>query len=118
MPKAPIKWENTLIYKIQHNDKPELLYVGSTTDFVKRKSQHKRSCNNPKAKEYNQKKYVTMRQNDGWDAFTMVLIENFPCTSRWEATARENKIMHDMKATLNSNNSVSLERFIFFSKIL
>ena len=41
MPRKNIDYSKTIIYKIQHIDKEELLYVGSTTDFRRRKSKHK-----------------------------------------------------------------------------
>ena len=41
MPRTPINYANTIIYKIQHIDNDEFLYVGHTTDFTKRKTAHK-----------------------------------------------------------------------------
>ena len=52
-----------IIYKICCDDLPEFIYVGSTKSFIKRKSQHKRSCNNGDTK----KLYTTIRENGGWD---------------------------------------------------
>jgi predicted GIY-YIG superfamily endonuclease len=43
MPRLSIDYTNTIIYKIQHTDKEELIYVGYTTDFTKRKSAHNES---------------------------------------------------------------------------
>ena len=37
MPKTPIDYSKSVIYKIEHIEKPELVYVGSTTDLTKRK---------------------------------------------------------------------------------
>ena len=37
MPRKAIDYSKTIIYKIQHEDNDELLYVGHTTDFTKRK---------------------------------------------------------------------------------
>ena len=36
-----IDYSKSVIYKIEHVDNPELLYVGSTTDFIRSKSEHK-----------------------------------------------------------------------------
>ena len=41
MPKTPIDYQKGIIYKIQHIEKLELFYIGSTTNFNKRKQQHK-----------------------------------------------------------------------------
>ena len=59
MPRTPIDYSKTLIYKLVKNDDYDNanVYVGSTTDFTRRKNEHKTSCNNEKHKEYNDKKY-------------------------------------------------------------
>mmetsp|Transcript_10373 Transcript_10373/g.13544 ORF Transcript_10373/g.13544 Transcript_10373/m.13544 type:complete len:135 (+) Transcript_10373:56-460(+) len=105
MPKTPVDYSKTVIYKIQHNEDETLLYVGSTTDFTRRKSQHKTCCYNINRKEYNQKKYQMIRNNGGWDAFTMVEIEKFPCRNSREATRREDELMRQMKCNMNSNKA-------------
>ena len=46
MPITPIDCSKMIIYKIQHNEKPELLYIGSTTNFKIRKNRHKSNCYN------------------------------------------------------------------------
>ena len=46
MPRTPIDYSKSVIYKIQHLEKDELVYVGSTTNFVKRKNKHKSCCKN------------------------------------------------------------------------
>jgi predicted GIY-YIG superfamily endonuclease len=51
MPKKVIDYSNCCIYKIEHIDKDDLVYVGHTTNFTKRKYQHKQCCNNEKNKE-------------------------------------------------------------------
>ena len=53
MTRLPINYQNALIYKIvcKNLDVKEC-YVGSTTDFRKRKWGHKYNCNNVKSKHY------------------------------------------------------------------
>ena len=46
MPRIKINYANGVIYKIHHQDQQELLYVGSTTDFIRQKNEHKSRCNN------------------------------------------------------------------------
>jgi hypothetical protein len=103
MPKKPTDYSKTIIYKIQHIDNPELLYVGSTTDFTKRKYQHKSCCSNDKC--YNYKLYQMIRENGNWDMFNMVVIKPFPCQNKRDAEAEEDKVMREMKATLNSKRA-------------
>ena len=45
MPKLPIDYNKCCIYKIEHIDNETLLYVGQTTNFSRRKGEHKRCCN-------------------------------------------------------------------------
>ena len=98
MPKTAIDYKNTIIYKIQHMDIPELLYVGSTTDYTRRKCEHKRNCGNANSKAYNLKLYTMIRANGGWDAFKMIQFEAYPCENKREAEMREDCIMQEMKA--------------------
>jgi hypothetical protein len=105
MPKTPIDYSRTVIYKIQHIEDDSLLYIGSTTDFTKRKTQHKTVCNNPNSNSYNQKKYDVIRSSGGWDAFTMIEIEKFPCRDSKEARRREDEIMREMKANMNTKRA-------------
>ena len=68
MPKISIDYNNTTIYKIVCTDLSNKdIYVGHTTQFIKRKSSHKHNCNNPISKFYNLKVYKTIRENGGWE---------------------------------------------------
>jgi len=102
MPKKAIDYSNTIIYKIQHQDNEDLLYVGHTTDFTKRKYDHKKCCNNPNSKAYNYKLYKMIRDNGNWECFSMIEIKKFPCNNANEASAEEDRIMREMKANMNS----------------
>jgi predicted GIY-YIG superfamily endonuclease len=44
MPKVPIDYKNTIIYKIEHIEDDNLVYVGHTTNWDRRKYQHKQRC--------------------------------------------------------------------------
>jgi len=104
MPKKPIDYAKTIIYKLVHKDDlyDENIYTGHTTDMRKRKHSHKACCTNPNKKEYNQKKYQYIRENGGWDNWLMIEIEKYPCKDVYEAIARERVIQTEMKAKLNS----------------
>jgi predicted GIY-YIG superfamily endonuclease len=59
MPKENIDYSNTIIYKIYCNDDSiRDIYVGHTTDLIKRRSMHKYTCNNENVKQHNLKIYV------------------------------------------------------------
>ena len=77
MPRKDIDYSKCIIYKIVCNDfNIKDLYVGHTTDLVKRRSHHKCLCNSPDSKEYNFKVYKTIRDNGGWDNWSVIVIEN------------------------------------------
>jgi len=58
MPKVPIDYSNTCIYKLVHFDdiNDENIYIGSTTNMVQRKYRHHAGCYDEKDHEYNSKK--------------------------------------------------------------
>jgi len=102
MPKVAMNYQNNIIYKIQHKTIDELIYIGSTTNFAKRKCQHKSTFYNEKDKDHNEKKYVMIRENGGWDMFTMVLVKKYPCNDYLEARQEEERIRREMNANMNS----------------
>ena len=91
MPKLPIDYSNTIIYKLVKNDDYDnaSIYIGSTTDFIRRKNKHKSDCNCVTSKSYNDKKYQYIRDNGGWEEWNMIEVEKFPCNDKREAEARE-----------------------------
>ena len=101
MPKKEMDYSNCVIYKIQHKDNNDLLYVGHTTNFTKRKAYHKEYSTIETSSKYNNKVYQMIRENGGWDDFNMIVIEEFPCQNLREAEAEEDKVMREMKATMN-----------------
>jgi hypothetical protein len=103
MPKKEINYSKTVMYKIVCNDLTvKDLYVGSTTDFTKRKSTHKSHCNNESDSKYNLKVYKMIRENGGWDNWTIVQIEAYPCNNNNETRARERHWYEMLHATMNS----------------
>jgi antirestriction protein len=96
-------YDKTVIYKIQHRERPNLLYVGCTTNFNARKHQHRCRVSNVGDKEYNAYKYKMIRDHGGWDAFEMKPVKIISCNSKLEAEIEEEKTRVELKATLNSN---------------
>jgi hypothetical protein len=99
MPRLPINYNNTIIYKIVCRDiNVKELYVGHTTDFKSRKQLHK----------YDSKKsmlivYQCIRENGGWDNWDMIEIEKYNCNDFNEACSRERYYIETLQATLNKN---------------
>ena len=109
MPKKEIDYSKCVIYKIQHKDRDDLLYVGHTTNFTKRKAYHKDYSTNEKSNKYNLQVYKFIRENGGWHQFNMVIIKEYPCESRRQAESEEDKLMREMKATMNQ---LSIIKFV------
>ncbi len=97
------EYANTIIYKIVCNDLTITnCYVGHTTNFTKRKAQHKESCSTTTGAHYNYKIYTIIRENGGWSNWSMIEIEKFPCLDANEARARERHWYELNNSTLNS----------------
>ena len=105
MPK--MSYANTVIYKIVHKDDYENtnIYIGSTTDFIRRKNNHKDCSQNENKSGYTDKKYQYIRSRGGWGCFNMVEIEKFPCNDSNEARIREEYWRSYFNAQLNTKNA-------------
>ena len=104
MPKKNIDYSKIIIYKIVCNDLNITdVYVGQTTNFTKRKALHKSNCNNINSKNYNLKIYNAIRNNEGWENWSMIEIEKYPCNDINEASARERYYYELLNAKLNNN---------------
>ena len=95
-------YSQTVIYKIVCNDlNVTNCYVGSTTNFRRRKCEHKSRCANENSKGYNFKCYKLIRDNGGWENWSMYEIEKFPCADANEARARERYWHEQLNSSLN-----------------
>jgi hypothetical protein len=94
----PTDYSKLVIYKIKCNDELILdFYVGSTTCFKSRKNQHKIKVENGNKFKI----YETIRANGGWENWSMIEIEIYPCNSSTEARIREEYWRVELQATLN-----------------
>jgi predicted GIY-YIG superfamily endonuclease len=85
-----IDYGKTVIYKIICKDSSiSDCYVGSTTNFTRRKTDHKCICYNKNSNTYYYPLYKFIRENKGWNNFEMIEIEKYPCDDGNEARARE-----------------------------
>jgi len=102
MPRKAVNYLNTIIYKIVCKDLSITdVYVGQTTNYTKRKNQHKRNCCNLDYKKHNLKVYQYIRENGGWENFDMIEIEKYPCNDANEARKRERFWFEELNAKLN-----------------
>lgn len=100
MPRKPKDYSKTVIYAIENADKT-MRYIGSTTNIVQRRAEHKYSANCPNSHHYDISLYRTIRQNGGWDKWTMLPIECFPCNNKNEALIRELYWVKNSNSNLN-----------------
>ena len=105
MPKTPMDYSKCCIYKIEHIENESLVYVGHSTNFNKRKGQHKSNCKNENDKKFNFKLYQMIRDNGGFDRFKMIEVEKYPCADKREAERRESEVMKELKSSMNMRNS-------------
>lgn len=102
MPKVNMDYSRTIIYKIVCKDLLVTdMYVGHTTNFIKRKQQHKSRCNNENDRIYNLFVYQTIRYTGGWSNWEMIEIEKYSCNDVNEALKQERHWIEMLKATLN-----------------
>jgi hypothetical protein len=108
MPKLPTDYSRTVIYKICCNDiNITDIYVGHTTDLIKRRCSHKCNCNNPNKKKYNIYVYQFIRDNGGWDNWSVTPIEEYKCDTPLQARIREQYWIENIEENkLNTNNAV------------
>jgi len=103
MPRTPSDYSKTIIYKIVCNDiNVTDTYTGHTTDFSKRKYHHKSKCSDENGKLYNLKLYKTIRENGGFENWSMIEIEKYPCKDHNEARARERYHYEILQSKLNT----------------
>lgn len=106
MPKDNIDYSNTIIYKIYCNDETiSDIYIGHTTNFVKRKYQHKILCNSQKTIKI----YDIIRKHGGWENWNMIELAKYNCKDVTEARIREQEYIDLLKPTLNKIKAITNE---------
>jgi len=95
-------YQNGLIYKLCCKDTDiKDFYIGSTTSFRHRKTNHKITCNNEKGRYYNYDVYKFIRENGGFSNWDMILIEYYKCDTKLELEKREREVIEKLNPTLN-----------------
>ena len=101
MPKKEIT--DYVIYKIICNDENiKDCYVGSTSNFKVRKWDHKTTYNSNTNKMSNYKIYQTIRENGGWDNWTMIPIAEHKEITVIQARIKEEEQRVLLNASMNS----------------
>jgi len=96
------RYENGVIYMLKHKtDDTKEFYIGSSYNFKKRCWDHKSACNNQNNKKNNLKLYKYIRENDGFNEWTIVKLYDYPCKNKYELELEERKCIEEYKSTLN-----------------
>ena len=102
MPLNKINYDNTCFYKIVCKDLSiKELYVGHTTDWVSRKSKHKRHATKLNSNRSQCPVYTFIREHGGWDNFDMILLERCKCDDELDARKKERHYIEQLNASLN-----------------
>jgi len=95
-----------VIYIIKHKtDDTKKVYVGSTNDFKRRISQHRKNCNNEKNKKYNFKLYQYLRENGGFYMYEIIILECYVCNFKNELYYKEDDYIKIYDNNLNSKRA-------------
>ena len=99
-----MNYSDCVIYKITcKNPDIKSIYAGHTFNLYKRSLLHKINCNNSNTKQYNSKLYTTIRDNGGFNNWTIEVVENYiDCSSLDDARARERYWCDELHADLNT----------------
>jgi len=104
MPKKEIN--DYVFYKFVCNDENiKSCYVGSTSNFITRKNQHKNACLNNINQKYNFKIYEIMRENGGWTNWNMVVIGEEKQLTLTQARIKEEEYRVKLEADMNSQRA-------------
>ena len=97
-----VNYNNSSIYKLVCRDHEIVdCYVGSTTNFKARKRGHRCAVTNENSVKFNYRVYKFIRENGGWRAWAMVLIEPYNAEDKQELRKREAYWVEKLHATLN-----------------
>jgi len=90
-------YKTAIIYKICKTiDDKELCYIGSTTNFNLRKNMHSSHSHYK-----NSLLYKTIRENGGFDTWTMEKVKDFSCETKIQLRMEEDKCIKEFGGNLN-----------------
>ena len=97
-----VQYNKSTIYKLCCiNANITEIYIGSTTNLRRRKSEHKNTCNNENGKQYNYKVYKFIRENGGFENWDMIEVEKVNATDKKDLEKHERRVIEELKPVLN-----------------
>jgi hypothetical protein len=104
-------YNESRIYKIWCNlNGIDEIYIGSSARFVGRCKLHESDCNNINSPRYGYKLYQYIRNNGGFENFTIDVLEKYPCKNKTELHIREEYWKNELNPTLNTNKAHRTEQ--------
>lgn len=98
-----VNYKKSVVYKLCCKDlNVKEIYVGSTTNFTRRKARHKENCTREKSGNFHIKVYKFIRENGGWDNWDMVEVKKVKCRDKKHLHKKERKYYEKLGATLNT----------------
>ena len=96
-------YSKTVIYKLCCKDTNITdIYIGSTCNFTRRKSQHKHRCLNSNSNIYHFNVYEFIRENGNWENWDMIMLEEFSCENKRQKERKEREWIENLKPKLNT----------------
>jgi hypothetical protein len=109
MVKSQTDYSETVIYKLCCKEPTvKEIYIGHTTNFTQRKNTHKTCCCNENNKNHNRHVYKFIRDNGGWDNWSMVQLREHNLKNKREAESTEHWWIEHLAATLNTNKPYAM----------
>ena len=95
------------IYKIFFTEDPDnILYIGSTNNMSRRKSQHKKNTTNKCSKHYKQPLYQYIRGCGGFDKFTIEQLAELEYIDKPDRFRKEQEYINLYNSKLNINKTI------------
>ena len=103
-------YSKVFVYKICCRDASiEEIYIGSTCNLTRRKTEHKRTCHHEAMKGYTYPVYKFIRDHGGWDNWDTVMIEEFSCDTKMQKDRKERGWIETLKPKLNKNTPANYQ---------
>ena len=89
------------IYKLQHREKADLFYIGSTATTL----QERLRCHIKKSEIKKYKIYKIIEEDGGWENFEMILIKEYACNDKEELRQEEQRCIDAFNPTMNDHRA-------------
>jgi len=92
-------------YKLVCKTDENLYYIGSSSNMIRRATEHKKCTNDANNRLYNFKIYKIIRANGGFDNFKFINLGNIKNVTKEEAHHTEQAFINLFKPNMNTRNS-------------